>query len=325
MPRILRLCTASILLVVLTGCGSGTVSNPGGVGYADPGASGAITVATARGPVTLPGPATKVVSLEWSLTEELLALGVTPVGNADNGSYNSWVTAPGAELPAEVSDVGRAVEPSIEQIAALKPDVIVTGGDVGSSYDRLATVAPVLSFDYTASPQLETMKKNFASLAIAVGRRDKATEVLGRIDTAAADLAARLDRAGKTGAEYALAQGYTANGVPNIRMLTDEAFAPQVLGLAGLRNGWRGRPDSWGITTVGVESLTQLPPSVTFLSVAADEDNPFTGALAESPVWQELDFVEQGRAVSLDGGTWLFGGPLSALQLLDETAKALGV
>lgn len=315
-----------MLLVALAGCGSGTVSNPGGANDADAGGAGTITVETAQGPVTLPGPATRVVSLEWSLTEELLALGVTPVGNAESNTYNSWVTAPGAELPAEVADVGTRAEPSIEQIAALDPDVIVTGGDrVGTNYDRLAAIAPVLLFDYTASPQLETMKKNFTSLATAVGERDKAPEVLGRVDDAAADLAGRLHRAGKAGAEYALAQAYTVNGAPAIRMLTDEAFASQVLGLAGLRNGWRGRPDDWGMTTVGVESLTQIPGSVTFLSVAAEEDNPFTGALAENPVWRELDFVEQGRAVSLDGGTWLFGGPLSALQLLDEAGKALGV
>ncbi|MEU1982016.1 iron-siderophore ABC transporter substrate-binding protein [Nocardia sp. NPDC019395] len=324
MPKFLRFCAAAVLLSALVGCGSGTVSNPGGPGA--PGAEGSITVDTARGPVTLPGPATKVVSLEWSLTEELRALGVTPVGNAESGIYNSWVTAPGARLPAEVRDVGTRAEPSIEQIAALKPDLIVASGDrVAANYDRLAAIAPVLVFDYTAPPQLETMKKTFTALATAVGEPDKATEVLGRMDDAVADLAGRLDRAGKSGTEYALAQAYTADAVPTIRMMTDEAFSAQVLGLAGLRNGWRGRPDDWGMTTVGVESLTQVPGSATFLSVAADDDNPFTGALAGNPVWRELDFVEQGRAVPLDSGTWLFGGPLSAIQLLDETGKALGV
>ena len=325
MPKILRLCAVSVLLFALAACGSGTVSDPGGDSAATPPAEG-ITVQTARGPVTLPGPATKVVSLEWSLTEELRALGVTPIGNAESGIYNKWVTAPGAQLPDEVRDVGTRAEPSIEQIAALQPDLIVASGDrVAANYDRLATIAPVLVYDYTAPPQLETMKQTFTSLATAVGKQDKATEVLQRMDDAATGLADRLDRAGKSGAEYALAQAYTAEGIPTIRMMTDDAFSAQVLGLAGMRNGWQGQPDDWGMTTVGVESLTQVPGSVTFLSVAADDDDPFTGALAANPVWQQLDFVEQDRAVALDPGTWLFGGPLSAIQLLEETAKALGV
>ncbi|RDI53932.1 ABC transporter substrate-binding protein [Nocardia mexicana] len=325
MRRLLRVCAASVLLLGLAGCGSGTVSDPGG-SHSGAASSGPITVDTARGPVSLPAPATRVVSLEWTYTEELIALGVTPVGNADSATYASWVTAPGAALPASVTDVGKRNEPSIEQITALKPDLIVASEDrVGAGYEQLAKIAPVLSFDYTAKPQLETMKKNFTALAAAVGAQDRATEVLGRIDTAAADLAGRLTKAGRSGQEYALAQGYSVNGVPAIRMLTDDAFSPQVLGRAGLRNGWRGKPDDWGMTTVGVEGLTQVPGSVTFLSVAADNDNPFTGALAGNPVWRGLAFVGEGRAKSLDPGTWLFGGPLSALHLIDQTAKALGV
>uniref|UniRef100_UPI00245631A5 ABC transporter substrate-binding protein n=1 Tax=Nocardia wallacei TaxID=480035 RepID=UPI00245631A5 len=284
MRRLLRLCAAPILLLGLAGCGSGTVSDPGGSHST---AAGAITVDTARGPVSLPRPATRVVSLEWTYTEELIALGVPPVGNADSATYSTWVTAPGAALPASVTDVGKRNEPSIEQITALRPDLIVASEDrVGAGYEQLSKIAPVLSFDYTVAPQLETMRKNFTALATAVGAQDRAAEVLGRIDTAASDLAGRLAQAGKAGQEYALAQGYSVNGVPSIRLLTDDAFSPQVLNRAGLRNGWRGKPDDWGMTTVGVEGLTQVPPSVTFLSVAAVNDDPFSGALAGNPVWR---------------------------------------
>ncbi|MFJ8586524.1 ABC transporter substrate-binding protein [Streptomyces sp. NPDC093595] len=320
--------TAVALMLTAAGCGSGTVGDSTtddktGGGKA---ASGKITVDTAQGKVTLDKPATKVVTLEWTYAEELVALGVTPTGNADNKGYGTWITAAGADLPAKVTDVGDRNEPSLEKIRALQPDLIVIDNDRSkANLKQLQAIAPVLSFTYTTKPQLATMKKNFTELAKAVGKEDKAGEVTQQIDAKAADLKARLDKAGKGGLKYALAQGFTANGAASIRMLTDDAIAPQVLGLAGLKNGWKGQSDTWGMTTVGVEGLTKVEKDATFLYVAADNDNPFTGDLAGNAVWKGLDFVKNDKALALDPGTWLFGGPLSAMHLLDETGKALKV
>ncbi|MFF5427953.1 MULTISPECIES: ABC transporter substrate-binding protein [unclassified Streptomyces] len=331
MQRMLRaLATGGTVLAVVlaaAGCGSGTVgetadTKPGG----DASAKGGITVETALGKVSLDKPATKVVTLEWTYAEELVALGVTPAGNADNKGYGTWITAEGAALPAQVTDVGNRNEPSLEKIKALQPDLIVIDNERSkANLKQLQAIAPVLSFTYTTKPQLTTMKKNFTELAKAVGKAEKAAEVNARIDAKAADLKGRLDKAGKSGLKYALAQGFTANGAASIRMLTDDAIAPQVLNLAGLKNGWKGQADAWGMTTVGVEGLTQVEKDATFLYVAADNDNPFTGALAGNAVWKGLGFVKSDKALALDPGTWLFGGPLSAMHVLDETGKALKV
>jgi ferric hydroxamate transport system substrate-binding protein len=319
--------TAAALVLTAVGCGGGTVANTaGGPSAGDRPPGGGITVETAQGPVTLSKTATKVVALEWTYTEELVALGVTPVGNADNKGYGTWITAEGAGLPADVTDVGGRNEPSLEKIKALQPDLIVVDFERSkANLQALSGIAPVAAFTYTTKPQLETMKKNFTELAKAVGKQDQAAEVIGRIDTRAADLRTRLDKAGKTGLKYAVGQGFTANGTASVRMLTDDAIAPQVLNLAGLKNGWKGAPDAWGMTTVGVEGLTKVEPDATFMYVASQQDNPFTGVFAGNPVWKGLPFVKDAKVLPLDPGTWLFGGPLSALHILDEAAKALKV
>ncbi|MFJ5707231.1 ABC transporter substrate-binding protein [Streptomyces sp. NPDC093105] len=322
---------ALALALTAAGCGSGTVGesndgSSGGKATGDTAATGAITVDTAQGKVSLDKPAAKVVTLEWTYAEELVALGVTPVGNADNKGYATWITAKGADLPAQVTDVGNRNEPSLEKIKALQPDLIVIDDDRSkANLKQLQAIAPVLSFTYTTKPQLATMKKNFTELAKAVGKESKAAEVNARIDTKAAELKGRLDKAGKSGLKYALAQGFTANGAASIRMLGDDAISAQVLNLAGLKNGWKGQADAWGLTTVGVEGLTQVDKDATFLYVAAAADNPFTGDLAGNAVWKGLDFVKTDKALPLDPGTWLFGGPLSAQHVLDETGKALKV
>ena len=49
-------------------------------------------------------------------------LGMAPVGAADMKGYDTWVAAP---RPRGMKDVGSRQSPSIERIAALKPDLIV--------------------------------------------------------------------------------------------------------------------------------------------------------------------------------------------------------
>ena len=311
---------AAVALTLAAGCG-GTVSDPGN--EPTTGGSGAISVKTAKGPVKLDKPATKVVSLEWAYTEELMALGVTPVGVAGPKKYADWVTAPGAQLPDGVTNVGTRQAPSIEKIRAIDPHLIVASTDrLSANYDQLRKIAPVLAFEPTDNPPVRNMKRNFTELAKAVGKQDKANKVLAKLDAKVKEVKQTLAEAGNDGATFALAQGYTSGGAPGIRMFTGKSLAGALLESAGLTNGWSGKPDDWGMTTVGVEALTQIDNDATFLYVAQQNDDPFTGALADNPVWQNLQFVAKDRVRALDPGTWLFGGPLSAIQLLDETARA---
>lgn len=320
--RAVTACGAAVALTLAAGCG-GTVSDPGGEPTS--GKSGAISVRTAKGPVKLDKPATKVVSLEWNYTEELMALGVTPAGVASPGKYAKWVSAPGAQLPGGVTNVGTRQAPSIEKIKALDPDLIVGSTDrLSANYDQLRKIAPVLAFDPTQDPPVRTMKQNFTKLAKAVGKQDRAKKVLADLDAKIKEVKGRLAAAGKGGSTFALAQGYTSGGTPGIRMFTGKSLAGKLIESTGLKNGWSGKPDEWGMTTVGVETLTKVDKNAAFLYIAQKQDDPFTGALADNPVWQKLPFVAKDRVRALDPGTWVFGGPLSAKQLLDETAKAFG-
>lgn len=314
---------ALVSLILAAACG-GTVGDAGATSA--PAAPAAITVDTARGPVGLPGPATRVVSLEWVHTDELLSLGVVPVGVADIEGYGEWVAAPDVQLPPSVRDVGTRNAPSLEQITALDPDLIIASQDrVGANYEALGRIAPVLSFDYNREPQLENLRERLRGVATAVGRTDRANAVLGAIDARTADLRARLSAAGRGGAEYALAQGYTSQGAPTIRLFTDRSAAAQVLNAAGLRNTWTGQSDRNGLTIVGVEGLTRVPPQSRFLYTAVPADDPFSGVLASNPLYRGLPFVADDRTTALDPGTWQFGGPASMRFLLDQAGRAFGV
>ena len=53
----------------------------------------------------------RVVVLNWDLLEQVLALGVTPVGAPELESYRLWVVKP--EAPKEITDIGSRSEPNL--------------------------------------------------------------------------------------------------------------------------------------------------------------------------------------------------------------------
>ena len=73
-------------------------------------------------PATASAAPKRVIAIEWDTVENLHMLGMAPVGAADMKGYDTWVAAP---RPKGMKDVGSRQSPSIERIAALKPDLIV--------------------------------------------------------------------------------------------------------------------------------------------------------------------------------------------------------
>ncbi|MFW5689917.1 MAG: ABC transporter substrate-binding protein [Spirochaetota bacterium] len=277
-----------------------------------------ILVEHAGGETDVMVPAERVVALEWTYAEDLLAVGVEPVGVADVAGYQTWVNVePG--LSDDVTDVGRRQEPSLEAIAELEPDLIIgVAFRHAPIYDQLSQIAPTILFNpYPAEgDQYEEMVTTFRTIAQTVDRQEEAAAVLGQTDALFAELATQIDAAGFAGEAFALAQAFTSQGAPQIRLFTDNAMAVQIVERLGLPNAWDDGFQQYGFTTAGFEALTQLG-NAHFFYVVQDQDDVFDAA-AGNELWESLEFVQNGRTYALGGGTWLFGGPLSA-QLLART------
>ncbi len=89
----------------------------------------------------------RVVALEWLPVELLLALGVTPYGVADTHNYRLWVEEP--ELPTSVIDVGQRTEPNLELLQQMAPSLILMSEGFGPSAEKLAPIAPSMSFAFS--------------------------------------------------------------------------------------------------------------------------------------------------------------------------------
>src|SRR3712207_4381790 len=126
----LRGATLVATTVLVTSCGSGDAGSSGGTAASSsPSGSGGafpVTVETAFGDVEIPEEPQRVVALGWSDAETALALGVQPVGASDWLAFGGEGVGPWAEgLYDEAPEIIETLEPSLEAIAALDPDLIL--------------------------------------------------------------------------------------------------------------------------------------------------------------------------------------------------------
>lgn len=284
------------------------------------------TIKHGKGELKLDSPRQRVVALEWTYIEDLLALGIQPIGVADIAGYNDWVKIPLA-LDAQTVDVGTRNEPNLEKIATLKPDLIIAPASrIEATYDKLTQIAPTLAFvPYPTdgkTTQYDEMRSTLTEIAKAVGRDEQAQTVLAHMDAKFAEVRAALTQAGKVGQKFVLSQAYSGASAAEVRLFTINAMATQIVAQLGLEPAWKDAAfQQYGFSTVSVEALPELG-DVNFFYVVQDKDNVFLSDSVK-PLWESLPFVKAGHAYALGGDTWLFGGPLSAEVLADIIVKAL--
>ena len=317
------------LSLLLAACGSveegATTTAAGG---AEPetttATSGPITITDARGEeLTLDAPATEVVGLEWGVIENLISLGVMPVGVADVEGYTAWVSA--APLDEGVVDVGLRGEPSIDALVALEPDLVVATTDLPANIiEQIEGLVPVLVVRAAAAERpVDQMRDNIRLVAQAVGKEAEADALVERVDAAIAEGAQAIADAGLEGQPFTLADAWMDGNNVSIRAFTAGSLMGAVAEEMGLVNAWDLEGDAdYGLAITDVEGLTNLGDvQFTYYTNAAEVD-----AIAEldgNPIWEGLPFVQNGNVHRLPDGIWMFGGPLSVEQFVDATVEAL--
>lgn len=325
--------TLIALVVVLAGCGaaggngntatSNTGTNEGSNTTAA--AEGPITLKHKYGELTLDKPAVRVVALEWTLTEDLVALGVQPVGSADNENYKLWVS-PEAALDSSVTDVGMRWEPNLEAIAALKPDLILSNSDNNAAiYEQLKAIAPTMEFNFYEGDgyNYDRMVDVFNEIAKAVGKTDEAAKVISDLDQHYIEAKQKLADAGKSDLHYVLTQAFTVQNAATLRLFADNSVVAGTLAKIGMINDWKAeKHEAYGFDTKGIEALPAVQDS-NFIYITQKDDDVFGKAMKDNSVWKELNFVKENRLYALDGTSWTFGGPISSKVLVDQVVGEL--
>jgi len=238
----------------------------------------------------------RIATVDWTVAETLLALGITPLAMGDVDSYRAWVGEP--ELPAEVVDIGLRMPLA----APLAPTL-----------SRIAPVQSIALYEPDAElwPRLHEATLTIAAL---VGKSAEAEHQLAALDRDLAQLKAQLP------ADLPPLLLVQFIDERHVRVFGRHSLFEAVMGRLGLRNAWQGETNAWGFSVVSLEQFLALPEArlvvVDPIPVGVSE------RLQEPGLWQHLPLVKQGKVLHLPA-VWSFGGLLAARRFAELLSEAL--
>lgn len=296
---------ALLMTLALAACGDDDGSAPAAE------AAETRTVQHAMGSTRVSGTPERVVVLDTGELDSATALGVKPVGAVE--------AIAGEGLPAYLGDgvkgielVGTIEQPSIEAIAALKPDLILSSKVRHEAiYDELSRIAPTVFTEEVGV----TWKENFALHAEALGRGDEATRLQQEYDAKAKALAERL------GAQPPALSVVRSVG-DEVRIYQNANFLGTILQDAGVPRPKPQDEDEFSATATP-ETIPDLEGDVMVLSRFGD-DHRLLERLQSNRLWSRLAVVRAGKVYEVPDDLWFLGiGNFAARKVLDDLETIL--
>ncbi len=230
--------------------------------------------------VNVPQPVRRIVSLAPNLTEIVYALGAQEhlVGDTDFCDY-----PPEAQTKPKV---GGAVNPNLEQLVALKPDLVL----VTTALNRRETVTALERLGiptYATDPRtVENILMSIENVADVLGVREQGEVVVAKLRERLAEVTRRL---GDHPAKRALFVVWTDPLISVGR----GTFLADAMRLAGARSVVDSAQD-W--PKVSLEEVVRLQPDFLVMATAhAQESEANIQSLSELPGWRSLEAVRHHR------------------------------
>ncbi len=268
---------AVLVATLALACRAGSRPAPGG---------GLRVVDDAGRTVALAGPARRIVSLSPAITELVFALGAGErlVGRT------TWCDYPPAARA--VPSVGDGLNPSVEAVAARRPDLVVL-------YRSTLDAAAARAFERLGIPAIVLRQDRLADLA-------RAAALLGRLTgraRAGDSLAAALAAVGaRPGPPLGVRLAFVTWDNPPV-VIGGGSYLDELAALAGATNVFHDLPAA--SAAVGLETLAARDPDV--IAVLGDSGAAELPPFARRPEWQAIRAVRARRFVVLPGS--LFGRP----------------
>ncbi|WP_306368944.1 iron-siderophore ABC transporter substrate-binding protein [Nocardiopsis sp. CC223A] len=266
------------------------------------------------GETEIPAKPERVIVLDTGELDNVLSLGIEPVGIAHPADA---AIAPGYLEAGEAVDLGAYDALDLEQIKNLEPDLILGTTlriDDDALKQRLQEIAPTV---LAPRPGL-IWKENFLLNAAALGEEERAQELLDAYE----------ERADEIGGSVVAANGGQAPTVTmlrfmagRIRLYGNESFIGTVLADAGLP-----RPEAEDIDELAVEisaeEITLAEGEWVLWGTYGDPDATEQAAVVDGPLWDRVPAVADGGVVrEIDDEVWYLGlGVTGADLVLDDLA-----
>jgi iron complex transport system substrate-binding protein len=251
--------------------------------------------------LSLAHPARRIVALVPSVTETVVALGGAGqlVGRTD---FDKGAAV--EHLPS----VGGGLDPSLERIVALRPDLVLGWETTGRPElrDRLTALGiPVFAVKTEDTTDVFRAVRNLGRLT---GRDSAAAALAARLRAELAEVHARVAHVRRPTVFYLAWNDPPLTAGPH-------TFVGQLLEVAGARNVFADASALW--PTVSLEEIVRRQPDFVVLP-AGEQGAARLEQLRGAPGWRELRALREGRGVLVPAEVMNQPGPR-----LGEAARAM--
>ncbi|MCD9874574.1 ABC transporter substrate-binding protein [Streptomyces guryensis] len=281
------------------------------------------TLKTVMGDVKIPSQPKRVVVLDTGELDDVTLLGIDPVGAVaphfkTEGGFPTYLKG---ELSG-TADVGPLLEPNLEKIASLRPDLILSSKVRHEKvYDKLSAIAPTVFTETTGG----VWKQNLKVHAEALGLEKEAAAKLKEYETQAKALGEAIRK--KDGGHMPTASVVRFIAGPT-RLYQTNSYSGVVLNDIGFKRPKSQVSNDPNVTMkdVSPEEIDQADADLVFVTTADTPDKTQQKQVTSNPVWKSLPAVKNGKVYTVPDETWMSGiGVQAAEQMLKDVAKATGV
>ncbi|MGW0821628.1 ABC transporter substrate-binding protein [Streptomyces sp. NPDC002845] len=323
--RLMAVLLAVVLgTAVLAACGgesSSTESDTANAGAETAGFPRTLT--TVMGDVEIPSQPQRVVVLDTGELDDVTLLGIDPVGAVaphfkTEGGFPTYLEG---ELK-DTEDVGPLLEPNLELIASLKPDVILSSKVRHEKiYDKLSAIAPTVFTETTGGVWKENLEVHAEALGLEQEAAAKLKEYETRAQALGEAIAEKYDGTMPTASVVRFVAGPT-------RLYQTNSYSGVVLEDIGLERPDSQISDDPAVTMkdVSPEEIDQADADLIFVTTADTPDKTQQKQVTSNPVWKDLPAVKDGKVYEVADEIWMSGiGVQAAGEMLADVAEATGV
>lgn len=262
-------------------------------------ATQALEITHDLGTTEVPDNPQRIVVLEYSFIDSLAAVGVKPVGIADDDKRDSVVSNYTDVIGNDWTSVGTRKSPSLEVIASLAPDLIIADTSRHKDiYGALSEIAPTIVFDSltgTYEVSLEAAK----TIAHAVGKDAEMAARLGEHEARMNAFKAEIGDVSGWSAQFFIDNG------EGIFLHSPVSYNGSLLAWFGFQNNMKtpdGHSYEEAVVSTSLEQLSEVNPKILIRGKYADPG--LTDSWAGQPLWDNLDAVKAGNVYDVIAHNW---------------------
>ncbi|MGF9858695.1 Fe(3+) dicitrate ABC transporter substrate-binding protein [Priestia endophytica] len=269
------------------------------------------TVQHELGKTEITGTPKRVVTLELSFVDSLNALGVEPVGIADDNKKDMIEKL--VDKKMDYTSVGTREQPNLEVISSLQPDLIIADAQRHKAiYKELQQIAPTVVLKSRESTYEENLDA-FTTIAKAMNKEEQGKKRLEEHKQTMKDLKEKLADNEKATVLPAVVRD------TSFQAHTSSSYDGQLLEQLGFKNPIDTK-DAYA--QMNLEQLSKIDPDI--LILANNEGKLLTDEWKDNPLWKDLKAVKNNQVYNVDRDLWTrFRGIISAENIGKDMNKLL--